>query len=246
ARGRTRRAVHARVAPADAAGGAAMNAAEVMRARSLAPVLAGLVEVPSGLAVSDLALDSGSVTPGGAFLACGGRHHHGLEYAEAAVARGARVILWESAPQLSPPPLAGEVAMLEVPALREKLGQIADRFYESPSAHLAISAVTGTNGKTTTAWLTAQALGLLGAHAAYLGTLGVGVPGALQSLSHTTPDVLTLHRLLARLYETGSDSVAMEVSSHALDQERCAGVRLQAAAFTNLTRDHLDYHSDMS
>ncbi|HTW74102.1 MAG TPA: UDP-N-acetylmuramoyl-L-alanyl-D-glutamate--2,6-diaminopimelate ligase [Steroidobacteraceae bacterium] len=244
-------------------------------ARALAPVLRGIVEVPEDLTASELTLDSRTVRPGAAFLACRGRAHHGLEFAQRAAHAGARVILWESAPQVVPPPLDASIVVREVPDLHGKLGVIADRFYDAPSAHLVVDAVTGTNGKTTCAWLLAQALGLLGRRSAYLGTLGVvsfgagaagaavaggdaddaddagdagdaGAPRPLRVLSHTTPDVLTLHRLLAQLLAAGVESVAMEVSSHALDQERCAGVRLHAAAFTNLTRDHLDYHGDMS
>ncbi len=225
--------------------------------RALAEVLRGIVEVPEQLVASDLTLDSRAVRPGAAFCACRGRSHHGLEFAQRAARAGAGVILWESAPQVAPPPLDPSIVVREVPDLHAQLGLIADRFYDAPSAHLVVDAITGTNGKTTCAWLLAQALGLLGRRSAYLGTLGVGTfgagsfsagsfaPPALSALSHTTPDVVTLHRLLAQLLADRIDSVVMEVSSHALDQGRCAAVRLQAAAFTNLTRDHLDYHGDM-
>lgn len=232
-----------------------MSLAPLSTPRALAPVLRGLVELPEDLRVCDLTLDSRAVRPGAAFLACRGGAHHGLEFAQRAVAAGASVILWESATGVSAPPLDDSVVIREVPNLRGELGLIADRFYEAPSARLAIDAITGTNGKSTCAWLLAQALAVLGHRSAYLGTLGVasfdGAEGAqsaacrLTALSHTTPDVLTLHRLLAQLLAAGTDSLAMEVSSHALDQQRCAGVRLHAAAFTNLTRDHLDYHGDM-
>ena len=216
------------------------------RWKALGPVLAGLAEVPANLRVSDITQDSREVSSGSAFLACRGHSHHGLEYAPRAAAAGARVILWESAPGVAPPALDESIVVREVPALRAQLGLIADRFFDSPSARLKIAAVTGTNGKTTCAWLLAQALTLLGGRAAYLGTLGVGAPGALESLTHTTPDAITLHRLLARLLERGFDTLAMEISSHALAQDRAAGVRLHSAAFTNLTRDHLDYHGDMT
>jgi UDP-N-acetylmuramoyl-L-alanyl-D-glutamate--2,6-diaminopimelate ligase len=255
------------------ASSAAANLAALPASRALAPVLRGLIDLPEDLRVSDLTLDSRSVRPGAAFLACRGGTHHGLEFAPRAVAAGASVILWESASGVSVPPLDASIVVREVPNLHAELGLIADRFYEAPSARLAIDAVTGTNGKTTCAWLLAQALALLGHRSAYLGTLGVasfdrgelsdqagdeggvhrgaetagrGATATLSALTHTTPDVLTLHRLLAQLVAGGADSVAMEVSSHALDQQRCAGVRLHAAAFTNLTRDHLDYHGDMA
>lgn len=221
--------------------------------RALRPAMHGIAELPSDLTVTDLTLDSREVTPGAAYFACRGRQAHGLSFATRAAAAGARAILWESAPGIEVPALPANVLVLEVPQLRARLGQIADRFFGSPSAHLAIAAVTGTNGKSTCAWLLTEALALLGRRSAYIGTLGVGsarsdagaVAIALRPLAHTTPDVLSVHRLLAQLVEGGSDSVAMEISSHALDQGRCDGVRLRAAAFTNLTRDHLDYHGDM-
>ena len=136
--------------------------------------------------------------------------------------------------------------MRPIPSLSAQLGFIADRFFGAPSASLTVAGITGTNGKTTCAWILTQALQLCGRRAAYIGTLGAGLPGALAPLTHTTPDALTVHRLLAALRDTGVDSVAMEVSSHALDQNRCAGVRFHTAVFTNLTRDHLDYHGDMN
>jgi UDP-N-acetylmuramoyl-L-alanyl-D-glutamate--2,6-diaminopimelate ligase len=219
--------------------------------RPLKAVLGGLVDVPDRLEVSDITQDSRRVTPGAAFLACQGRTHHGLQFAQDAIAAGARAILWEPAPGVSAPPLDASVLVRAVPNLQAQLGYIADRFFDAPSASLAIAGITGTNGKTTCAWLLAQALNLCGRRAAYIGTLGVGAPGAevgaaAQQLAHTTPDALTLQRALATLRASGFDSVAIEISSHALDQNRCAGMRLHSAVFTNLTRDHLDYHGDMS
>jgi UDP-N-acetylmuramoyl-L-alanyl-D-glutamate--2,6-diaminopimelate ligase len=235
-----------------------MSLAPQQHWRPLKALLGGLVDVPEQLQVSDITIDSRAVTPGAAFLACKGRVHHGLAFAEHAVAAGARAILWEPAAGVSPPALDAAVVVRPVPNLSAQLGFIADRFFDAPSADLTVAGITGTNGKTTCAWLLAQALSLCGRRAAYIGTLGVGTPGtpdapgtagspgALQALANTTPDALTLHRLLAQQRATGIDSVAMEVSSHALDQNRCAGVRFHTAVFTNLTRDHLDYHGDMS
>jgi UDP-N-acetylmuramoyl-L-alanyl-D-glutamate--2,6-diaminopimelate ligase len=228
-----------------------MSLAPLPTPRALAPALRGLTQLPEALRVSDITLDSRAVRPGAAFLACAGGTRHGLEFAQRAAAAGAAVILWESVPGLRLPALDASILVREVPGLHEQLGTIADRFYEAPSARLRIDAITGTNGKTTCAWLLAQALSQLGHRSAYLGTLGVGTFSAgtaeqLCTLTLTTPDVVTLHRLLAQLLADGADSVALEVSSHALEQRRCAGVRLHAAAFTNLTRDHLDYHADMA
>ena len=132
-----------------------------------------------------------------------------------------------------------------VPNLKSLVGRIADRFFNWPSSQLRITGITGTNGKTTCAYLLAQCLEKLGLAAAYMGTIGWGRPAALAEPTHTTPDAVTVHRTLAQLRSSGVREVAMEVSSHALDQGRVDGVRFHVAAFTNLTRDHLDYHGSM-
>jgi UDP-N-acetylmuramoyl-L-alanyl-D-glutamate--2,6-diaminopimelate ligase len=129
--------------------------------------------------------------------------------------------------------------------LRDRLGGIADRFYGMPSSRLTVAGVTGTNGKTTCAWLLASAVERLARRGAYLGTLGSGFPPEVAGASLTTPDVISLHRQLRALADAGATHVAMEVSSHALDQRRIDGVRMQVAAFCNLSRDHLDYHGTM-
>ncbi|HEY3809706.1 MAG TPA: UDP-N-acetylmuramoyl-L-alanyl-D-glutamate--2,6-diaminopimelate ligase [Steroidobacteraceae bacterium] len=223
-----------------------MTSAGVRNWRPLKAVLGGLVDVPESVEVSDLVLDSRNVTPGAAFFACRGGRHHGVEFAPAAAAAGARAILWEPAPGVAPPAVDPGILVRAVPNLRAQLGFIADRFFDAPSASLTVAGITGTNGKTTCAWLLAQALELSGRRAAYIGTLGGGPIDALADLGTTTPDAVSLHRLLAQLRTRGFEAVAMEVSSHGLDQHRCAGVRFHTAVFTNLTRDHLDYHGDMA
>src|SRR5580658_5385821 len=223
-----------------------MNDASAQSWRPLKAVLGGLVDVPEGLEVSDVTQDSRSVTPGAAFFACHGATRHGVEFAPAAAAAGARAILWEPAPGISAPAVDAGVVVRAVPNLRAQLGFIADRFFDAPSASLTVAGITGTNGKTTCAWLLAQALEYCGRRAAYVGTLGGGGIHELSELGTTTPDAVTLHRLLARVRAQGFAAVAMEVSSHGLDQDRCAGVRFHTAVFTNLTRDHLDYHADMT
>jgi UDP-N-acetylmuramoyl-L-alanyl-D-glutamate--2,6-diaminopimelate ligase len=132
-----------------------------------------------------------------------------------------------------------------VPHLREHASTIADRFFGAPSNDLAVMGVTGTNGKTTCAYLLAQALERAGRPAAYMGTIGTGRPDSLLASALTTGDAITVQRTLSRLKGDGAGSVAMEVSSHALDQFRVGAVRFRTAAFTNLTRDHLDYHGTM-
>jgi UDP-N-acetylmuramoyl-L-alanyl-D-glutamate--2,6-diaminopimelate ligase len=129
--------------------------------------------------------------------------------------------------------------------LRTRLGSIASRFHGDPSASMTVAGVTGTNGKTSTVQLLAQAFTQLGKCAATIGTLGAGLHGALQAGERTTPDVIRVHGLLAEFRDAGATNVAMEVSSHALDQHRVDGVHFDVAVFTNLTRDHLDYHHTM-
>ena len=221
-----------------------MNArSPVAPGKSLAALLENLAaDVPGDALVRDLMLDSRKVQPGAAFVALRGTRTHGLAFVEEAIARGARAVLWEPAPQVAPPDLPNGVVGVRVPELARALGTIADRFFDQPSNELRVVAITGTNGKTTTAHVLAEALERLGMSAAYMGTLGVGRLGAVRAHAHTTPDCITVHRELAELRGSGARCVAMEVTSHALAQQRVAGVRFHSALFTNLTRDHLDYH----
>ena len=208
----------------------------------LAWLLAGLVAAPR-VTVRDLTLDSRGVHPGDAFVALAGRGSHGLDYVDDAIARGAAAVLWDPAEGRALPPLPPAVTTVAVPALRSELGDLADRFYGEPSSDATLAGITGTNGKTTCAWLLAQCYGARGA---YLGTLGQGRPPELAAGTHTTPDCIALHRALRRLVDAGARRIALEVSSHALDQQRVAGARLPLTAFTNLTREHLDYHGTMA
>jgi UDP-N-acetylmuramoyl-L-alanyl-D-glutamate--2,6-diaminopimelate ligase len=216
-------------------------------ARSLAQLTAGFAAVPAEVLVSDVTLDSRAATPGALFLACRGRTRHGVEFAADAVARGARAVLYERDGDTgeAPPQLPSGTFVAAVPKLSERAGVIADRFFGAPSQQLTVAGITGTNGKTTCAWLLAQALQHCHRPAAYIGTLGVGVPAQLTPTLHTTSDAVSIHRQLAALRALGAECVSMEVSSHALDQARVNGVRFNTAAFTNLTRDHLDYHGTM-
>ena len=197
---------------------------------------------PAGVIVTDLTLDSRSVRPGGAFVALPGTRTHGVGFAAQAVAAGARAVLWEPVAGVAAPRLPANVVALAIGDLTRKLGGIADRFFDAPSAAVRVLGVTGTNGKTTTAHVIAEALQRVGESSAYAGTLGVGRIGEVRAGSHTTPDCITVHRQMAELRAAGVRLLGMEVTSHALDQHRVAGVRFEAAVFTNLTRDHLDYH----
>jgi UDP-N-acetylmuramoyl-L-alanyl-D-glutamate--2,6-diaminopimelate ligase len=213
--------------------------------KSLAELLAGIASVPADIRVTDITLDSRTVSQGGLFIACRGLSSHGLAYLDRALAAGARAVLWEPGPGIDPPQLPAATFGLGVPGLRSHVGRIADRFFDAPSARIRIAGVTGTNGKTTCCWLLAQALEVSGRRAAYAGTLGVGSTTALRRTTHTTPDCVSVHRELSDLHAQGLRFLGMEVSSHALVQERVSGVRFDTAVFTNLSRDHLDYHKTM-
>jgi len=213
----------------------------------LRQLLDGVCEIASALAeveVVAMTLDSRKVTPGSAFVALAGATTHGLQHAGEALARGACCVLVEApvGRDLDLPSVA-----VEVPALRRQLGMIADRFYAQPSARLTLIGVTGTNGKTSTVQLLAQAL-QSGKHgpAGSLGTLGMDFGGERRGGERTTPDVISVHAALAELGDLGARAVAMEVSSHALEQGRVDAVAFDIAVFSNLTRDHLDYHGDMA
>jgi UDP-N-acetylmuramoyl-L-alanyl-D-glutamate--2,6-diaminopimelate ligase len=216
-------------------------------ARSLAELTAGIIDAPTDLLVTDVTLDSRAVSRGALFLACRGRTHHGLKFAGQAIARGARAVLYEPADPASDraPEFNSEIYFARVPELSRHVGTIADRFFGAPSQALTVAGVTGTNGKTTCAFLLAQALSLCGRPAAYSGTIGYGMPNALTESTHTTVDAVSVHRQLEELRRAGAQYVCMEVSSHALDQGRVNGVRFNTAVLTNITRDHLDNHGTM-
>jgi UDP-N-acetylmuramoyl-L-alanyl-D-glutamate--2,6-diaminopimelate ligase len=225
-----------------------MNALGTSRASSgyhmtLGRLLEGFdVAAPHGLQVTDLVQDSRAATAGSVFLACQGRSTHGLSHAASAVERGAIAVLWEPGAGIELPALPERVAAIAMPHLSRHVGALADRFFRSPSDDLRVAGITGTNGKTTTAYLLAQASDFLGRRGWYVGTLGHGHPGKEQEAGLTTPDAVTVQRRLAEARDAGAATLGLEVSSHALDQDRVAGVNFDTAVFTNLTRDHLDYH----
>ncbi len=196
--------------------------------------------------LTDLTLDSRQVMPGGAFLACRGARHHGLEFAADVARRGAAAIVWEPDGVHQPPVMHSDIVLAEVPELGRHASLMADRFFASPSRQLDVVGVTGTNGKTTCAWLLAQALTICGEPAAYVGTLGSAFSGELVAGEMTTPDAITVQRGLAAFQARGARKVAMEVSSHGLALDRVRAVHFDTAVFTNLTRDHLDFHGDMA
>ncbi|MEO6925946.1 MAG: UDP-N-acetylmuramoyl-L-alanyl-D-glutamate--2,6-diaminopimelate ligase [Rhodanobacter sp.] len=195
------------------------------------------------MVISGLTLDSRQVRRGDAFFALRGSHGHGIEFAASAVQRGAQVVLAEAPAPEGVAPL--DVPLLWIERLHDQVGEIAARFHERPSETMRVIGVTGTNGKTSCVQLLAQALTLLGHRAASIGTLGAGLHGQLHEGERTTPDAISVQALLAKFRDAEVSHVAMEVSSHALAQGRVNGVDFEFAAFTNLTRDHLDYHGSM-
>ncbi len=196
-----------------------------------------------GAMIERLAADSRRCAPGVAFFAYPGERADGRRFIPDAIAQGTAGVLWEAEGFAWNP--AWRVPNAGVPALRQRAGALAHDFYRRPSAALWTCGVTGTNGKTTcTQWI-AAALSGAGAKCGVIGTLGTGFPGRLEGALNTTPDALELHRTLAEMRRQDAVAVAMEVSSHGLQQGRVGGVAFDCALFTNLSHDHLDYHGTM-
>lgn len=196
-----------------------------------------------GAMIERLSSDSRRCAPGVAFLAYPGTTADGRVHIDDAIRRGAAAVLWEE----------GDFSWradwklpnLPVRGLKELSGRLAHEFYGRPSQALWLCGVTGTNGKTSCSQWIAASLAARGAKSAVIGTLGSGFPGALATAVNTTPDALELHRMLSDFRAAGARAVAMEVSSHGLDQGRVNGVQFACALFTNLSHDHLDYHGSM-
>jgi UDP-N-acetylmuramoyl-L-alanyl-D-glutamate--2,6-diaminopimelate ligase len=202
------------------------------------------------IVVGGLTLDSRQVHAGDAFIALRGSRAHGITFAPAALAQGASAVIAEAPAPATAPTADGADAEASIPFiwvddLRERVGEIAARFFGRPSNALRVTGVTGTNGKTSIVQLLAAALNNLGQRAATIGTLGAGLVGSLRAGERTTPDAVSVQSLLAEFRDHGAGHVAMEVSSHALEQGRVNAVGFELAVFTNLTRDHLDYHGTM-
>ena len=216
---------------------------------SLTELLQDYVECDHNIAIADMTLDSRSVKENTLFVALQGTQCHGLTFAEQAISAGASAILWESTSDEQVQPWVAEIherfhhiPCIEIADLSQKLGGMADRFYKKPSSQLSVVGVTGTDGKTSTCHFIAQCLNQVDRKSAFMGTIGLGIPGSLATATHTTPDVIRVHAELRRLVDEGFVAVAMEVSSHALDQGRVNAVDFDVVVLTNLTRDHLDYH----
>lgn len=192
---------------------------------------------------TSMTTDSRQVRLGSLFLAYPGEKTDGRRYIADAIRSGAVAVLWE--PEGFTWPADWQVENMPVENLRTQAGYLADKFYQQPSHKLWMVGVTGTNGKTSISQWVAQTLTHLGRKTAVIGTIGNGFVEALSTTQNTTPGAVSLHGLLADYLQLGAKAVAMEVSSHGLDQGRLNGVHFDVAVLSNLTRDHLDYHGTM-
>jgi UDP-N-acetylmuramoyl-L-alanyl-D-glutamate--2,6-diaminopimelate ligase len=197
-----------------------------------------------GTPVSRLTSDSRAVRPGDAFAAYPGTRHDGRTFIADALARGAGAVLWD--PHGFNWDRDWKLPQLPVEHLKARLGAIADYVYGHPSREMWTIGVTGTNGKTSCAHWIAAALQASGRRTAMIGTLGNGLFGAITPAANTTPDAALLHEMLRDFRHAGAEAVVMEVSSHGLEQGRVNGVAFAVALYTNLSRDHLDYHGTMA
>ena len=199
------------------------------------------------ISITGLALDSRLVGAGNLFIAVKGTQTDGVQYIAQAVENGAVAVLMEQGAVI--PDCA--VPVIVVPQLSEYVSDIAGIFYGRPSHQMPVTAITGTNGKTTCSQLLAQLFELLDEPSGFIGTLGYGLSSSgidqkATDTGLTTPDAISVQRILAELKDAGAKRIAMEVSSHSLVQRRVAGLQVDTAVFTNLTRDHLDYHGDIN
>jgi UDP-N-acetylmuramoyl-L-alanyl-D-glutamate--2,6-diaminopimelate ligase len=197
-----------------------------------------------GVSITRLVTDSREVKAGDTFVAYPGGQVDGRQFISQAIARGANAVIWEA--HNFAWNKEWQLPNLAVHELRLQAGEIAAQVYNRPSEKLWMVGVTGTNGKTSCSHWIAQSFNALGRKSALIGTLGNGFPSKLQPTLNTTPDAIRVHGFLAEYVQQDAQAVAMEVSSHALEQGRVNSVKFDVALLTNLSRDHLDYHGDMS
>lgn len=211
----------------------------------LQDLLKGIAETDVLTVINGVSIDSRVVQAGDLFLACQGEHTSGARYIKEAIDAGAVAVAIEAG-QVADTGSSCAVPVIAVEDLRHRAGIIADRFYQRPSQDMKVVGITGTNGKTSVAHCLSRALSdYEEAEVGSIGTLGYGVAGSMQQGRNTTPDPVTIHSLFSKLRDEGVRSTVIEVSSHALEQGRVAGVDFTIGVFTNLSRDHLDYHQDM-
>ncbi|MFL5906314.1 MAG: UDP-N-acetylmuramoyl-L-alanyl-D-glutamate--2,6-diaminopimelate ligase [Solirubrobacterales bacterium] len=211
-----------------------MELAELLRASGVASDLHG----DAAVEIRDLAYDNRRVTPGTLFFCFPGERSDGHEFAAAAVEAGAAALVVER-------PLDLGVPEAQVDDARAAMAPIAATFHGDPTSELTVIGITGTNGKTTTAFLVSHLLEAVGRRCGLLGTVQQVVGGRVEEVERTTPEAIDLQRTFARMLEAGDDACAMEVSSHALVLHRADAIHFAVKVFTNLSQDHLDFHADM-
>src|SRR5579863_190494 len=201
---------------------------------------AEILEQSGNPSVSGVEYDSRQVKPGDVFVAMRGESSDGNKFIDKAIAAGAVAIVSDSADQKP----RENIAWAHAPQAygRRVLARLSANFYRRPAEKLAITGVTGTNGKSTTAFLVEAILAAAGRKSALIGTIEYHVAGKILPAPHTTPEALELMRIFSQALGEGATDAVMEVSSHALAQQRVYGIPFDVAVFTNLTRDHLDYH----
>lgn len=195
--------------------------------------------------ISALQLDSRKVQAQQLFVAIKGTHLDGRQYIANAIEKGAAAVLVDAEPGDTVITYQNHIPLIPIPHLQQKIGLIAARFYDFPAKKIRMIGVTGTSGKTSCTQFIAQCLHALSMPCGIIGTLGSGFYGALTETGLTTPDAITLQHTLQQFVTQGAAAIAMEVSSHSIDQGRVTGIDFDIGVFTNLSQDHLDYHGDM-
>ncbi len=219
--------------------------------RTLNGILAELKMTPleTDRVITNLALDSRKIVGGELFFAVPGFDTDGWEYVADAQAKGAAAILVQdddvSRKALSLASPTDVIPVIFIEGLKDKIGFLADRYYRHLSQKVKITGFTGTNGKTSCCWFLSQMMTALGNECAIMGTIGQGFPGRLKPALNTTADVLSIHKYVAKLAQTSVPALAMEVSSHGLDQGRVNSLEFEVGVFTHISRDHLDYHNSL-
>ncbi len=227
------------------------TAKKLSTSTSLLELVDGLVSIPEAAGselnvfVSGVQMDSRLLKQGDLFIACFGRNHDAREFIDEAIEMGVAAVLADSGGEWAGIRFIENVPVLAIDNLSSNISEVAARFYSNPSQKLKVIGITGTNGKTSCCQFIAQALNSMDLQCGTIGTLGYGVYGDLKETELTTPDAVFTQMALAEMVEDGIDPVVMEVSSVGLHQRRVKAVHFDTAIFTNLSRDHLDYHESM-
>lgn len=216
-----------------------INAIQPLKITWAGKHLESALDSSTGIDVTELHYDHRGVKPGGVFVAIKGFSTDGHHYIQAAIDQGAVAVVTQK-------PISAPVPIIEVANTRKALALLSARFYGEPSGHLTLIGITGTNGKTTTAYLIENMLLAAGLPVGVIGTVNYRYGGHTFDNPVTTPESLDLQRILSKMHAAGISTVVLEVSSHALDLHRIQGCQFNVGVFTNLTQDHLDYHGDMN